>query len=547
LPTSDITATGAVPQPRASRWLIGVAIVAAAALVYGAGLGRAPLYLGGDESHSAIEAYSIATTLRDHNGNRLPLFFNVENPLPDRHEEDRWWQPFFIYIQAAALKALPMTEASVRVPTVVLALLDLVLAFAIGARLFGGTLYPALTALLLATTPAHFIFGRMALDYFGPVPFTLGWLYCLVAFLDSGSLKTIAAGGAILGAGVYSHIAAWAFMPLFLALTCWAIWRSGHDSARAAGAAIAGFLLPVLPLLIWTRLHPEMLRALFGSYESPFMARLSTLQKIHEFLNYNNVQDKVGLYWNYWNPSFLFLAGGSNLGYSTRLAGVFLLPVAAFLAAGVPAALRDQRSRIAGGVLVAALLLVPVPAVLRGESQAIGRELPLVPIAVLVAIFGVRSILTNARPLARAAAVALLLAVPLQFAMFARDYFGDYQRRAAYWIDPIDFRDVAARLFDRDARSPLPLIYLSGDLDDGSTRWLFYLMKHHRQDLWPRTHDVDASRLVPAQVPGGTALVLYAGDPRIAALTRNGEFVLEDTIIHAGGAASAVILRRTGL
>ena len=59
-----------------------------------------------------------------------------------------------------------------------------------------------------------------------------------------------------------------------------------------------------------------------GSYQSSFMAKLTFLQKVRELLNYTNVQDKVSIYWNFFNPSFLFLAGGSNLSLSTRIAGV---------------------------------------------------------------------------------------------------------------------------------------------------------------------------------------------------------------------------------
>ena len=45
--------------------------------------------------------------------------------------------------------------------------------------------------IMLATTPVHLIFGRMALDYFAPVTFTLAWLYFLVAFLDGAPPRQI--------------------------------------------------------------------------------------------------------------------------------------------------------------------------------------------------------------------------------------------------------------------------------------------------------------------------------------------------------------------
>ena len=527
-------------------WLPCVAVVLASAAIYLFALTSTPVYLGGDEAHSAVEAYSIATTARDHSGAFLPLFVNVENPLADRHDGDRWWQPFFIYLQAAGLTVLPLTEWSVRLPSILLALVNIALAYAVATRLFGGVLYPVIAALMLATTPVHLIFGRMALDYFAPITFTLGWLYFLAVFLDGGPLSAIAAAGLVLGFGVYSHISAWVFMPLFLLLTWIAVVWSRRQAIAAVVTGTIAFALPLLPFYVWTQSHPDMIGALLGSYQSSFMAKLTFLQKVRELLNYTNVQDKVSIYWNFFNPSFLFLAGGSNLSLSTRSAGVLLLPMCVFLVAGVHRIFVDPRARVVGTVLVIGLLAAPIPAVLRGESQAIQRELVMVPFAVFIAMFGVIPLIHHRAWLIRIGAIALLAAMPLQFAWFVRDYFGDYQKRAAYWFDPVAFRDVADQLLAMDAKAAVPAVYLAGDLDDGSTRWLFFLWKHHRSDLWPRTREFDPAHLQPADVPPGSLLVLYANDPRVPAMVGSSQFALEHTVVHIGGAPSAVILRKTG-
>jgi 4-amino-4-deoxy-L-arabinose transferase-like glycosyltransferase len=493
-----------------TRWLPCLAVVIAAAAVYLYSLADTPIYLGGDEAHSAVEAYSIATTARDHNGTFLPLFVNVENPLAERHDGDRWWQPLFIYLQAAALTVLPLAEWSVRLPSVLLALVNVALAYAIAARLFGGVWFPVASALMLAMTPVHLIFGRMALDYFAPVTFTLAWLYCLVVFLETGALAAMACGGLILGLGVYSHISAWVFMPLFVVLTWLAVVWTRQRAVAAVLVVTVAFAVPLIPFVLWTRTHPEMLAALAGSYQSPFMAKLTFLQKARELLNYTNIQDKVGIYWNFFNPSFLFLAGGSNLSLSTRTVGVFLLPFSVLLVAGIRDVFTNARTRPLGTVLTLGLLAAPIPAVLRGESQAIQRELVIVPFAVLIALFGLAALARHRSSLVRAAAIVMLAAMPLQFAFFAKDYFGDYQKRSAYWFDPVAFRDVASELLALDGRSGLPAIYLSSDLDDGSTRWLFYLWKHRREDLWARTHEVDPAHLQEAGLAPGAVLVLYA-------------------------------------
>ena len=138
----------------------------------------------------------------------------------------------------------------------------------------------------------------------------------------------------------------------------------------------------------------------------------------------------------------------------------------------------------------------------------------------------------------------LLTAMPVQFAYFLHDYFGEYQPRSAYWFDPIDFKDVADGLLAGDARVKAPAVYLSRDLDDGSARWLFYLHKQGRPDLWPRTREFDSAHVALNEVQPGSLLVLYANDPIVSTMLGPGRFVVEQSVIHAGGSPSALILRK---
>ena len=57
--------------------------VALAAAIYFHSLDSLPFYIGGDEANLGIHAHAIATTGRDLNGRFLPLFINVEDPLPE--------------------------------------------------------------------------------------------------------------------------------------------------------------------------------------------------------------------------------------------------------------------------------------------------------------------------------------------------------------------------------------------------------------------------------------------------------------------------------
>src|SRR2546426_4013998 len=527
---------------RKTVWLMIAAVLCATCVMYFYNFGDAPIYLGGDEARIATHAYSIATTGTDLNGRRMPLFVNMTDSPDSKEGSTRWYQPVLFYLEALVLKFLPLSESSIRIPTAVIGILDVFLMYLLARRLFPDTLYPALAAVTLAVSPAHFIFSRQALDYICPLPFVLGWLLCLAAFLETGSARLSLLAGLLLGVGFYSYIAAWAMMPVYLLLTWMAQLQSRRASPQSLIAAGVGFALPLLILVPWLWWHPDMLRDTIGRYQLYDVRHLSPLQGVKDFLNYNNVPESISVYWDYFNPAYLFLAGGSNLTTGTRRAGVFLWPLSVFLVAGISDLWKRRRSPISI-VLLAGLALAPLPATLVDERYAIQRELFVLPFGVLISVFGA-TLLLRQRAFVRLAAVLLLLAMPIQYAYFAHDYFTDYRIRSAFWFDPVNFRDVAEYLIASDSSGGVPAVYLSRDLDDGAPRWEFYLAKHGREDLRRRTQYFTADTLDMSKVPAGSLLVLYANDPKLATLLGAEKCSVTKTVIHAGGSRSAVILRK---
>ena len=526
-----------------TRWPI-VAVLLVTAALYFRALGAVPAYLGGDEARFATGAASIAATGRDLKGERLPLLFHLPDSLEASGGSSRWYQPFLFYVMAPLLKAVPLTEASVRIPTVLIGLLDVFLIYAVARQLFANTLYPALAALILALSPAHFIFSRQALDYICPLPFVLGWLWCLLILMRGASAWVSFGAGLLLGVGFYSYIAAWALMPLCLLLT-WIVLSDGRPGARRdAIAAGIGFALPVLFIVPWLVSHPEMWRDTVGRYKVYDARHLSPLQGVKDFLNYNNVQERISVYWDYFNPAYLFLSGGSNLTHSTRRAGVFLLPVCVFLLAGLHD-LRDRRRSAVRVLLLAGLALSPLPATLVDERYAVQRALLVLPFGALISVFGAAYLLRSPKTPVRLAAVLLLLAMPIQFAYFYRDYFAEYATRSAVWFDPVNVRGVAEYVI-ADTSAPAPAIYLSEDLDDVAARWRFYMAKLRRQDVFARTRLFSAGRVDLDTVPAGSLLVLYANDPNAAAFVGGGRFSVATVVIDAAGGKAAIILRKNG-
>jgi hypothetical protein len=175
-------------------------------------------------------------------------------------------------------------------------------------------------------------------------------------------------------------------------------------------------------------------------------------------------------------------------------------------------------------------------------AYSIARAMPMVPFGVLIAVLGLQAVMREGR--LKPIGIVLILAIPLQFAVFAFDYRGDYQMRAAPRLDPANVRAIADAVIAHDAQLSVPAVYLSDNIDDGGVRWRFYLLKLERLDLWSRTHSLNPAHTLPAIEPGAL-IVGYAGDPLTARLV-NDRYDVVAAIAGVAGEPAALIVRAPG-
>jgi 4-amino-4-deoxy-L-arabinose transferase-like glycosyltransferase len=572
------------------------AIVAISAWLYGHRLEYAPPHLEIDEVLIALDAHAIASTGRDLRGELLPLYSQTA--------EHSWYQPFVIYVTALAFTVLPLAEWAVRVPTVCIAVLDIALMFLVARRLVSSVAVAAIAAGMLALSPAHFIHTRYGMDYIYPVPFILGWLLCLVRYDQDRRPWLLVAGASILGVGFYSYIASIVMMPVYFALTCLVL-RLHRAPVRRYAQAAAGFLPWLVPFLVWLGRHPAAYAATIDKYGLYDAHQLNAAQGLRSIVGFTSVSQRLSQYWNFYNPSFLFFGSGTKVMFSTNLAGVFLLPLALFLAVGIHRALRERTP--IDLVLVIGFLTAPLAALIVEEEHAIFRALALLPFGVLLATLGFDylwsasetkpfspmyaplgiaaaaggaayaawtlltqgSLTRSSLPLLilglgilaagraagrttqwRIAAVCLLALMPLQFRSFWSDYFSDYRVRSAFWLGG-NIRGALEELI-ADAGPQTPAVYFStlksaSGQEDGrnqymSAYWQFYLKKHHRDDLLART-----KRFAPDAVEttaAGSLVLANVGDPGIEALVGHGQLRPLKTIAELDGRTFFRILQR---
>lgn len=556
-----------------SRWvgnetrLVAIALALATLVLYAWRLADSPIHLHYDEIFFGLQAHSIQSTGRDLNGRWWPVYFQLENTF-------NWYQPMAVYWSAAVLSILPLSDAAVRVPAVLVAVANVVLMFVLAKRLTNSTQWGAVAAVLLMLTPAHFIHSRLAMDYVYPLPFILAWLLLIKRYLDRPSARVIALAGVSLGLGFFSYIAGTALTPIYLIATVVVVlWR--RQPMAHAGVVIAGFALPVIAAALFMLVHPETVPDLLQKYGYGQVAAadgFDPLQRLREAVNARTVSDALNHYWRFFSPGYLFVSGGANLTNSTRAAGVFLWPIAIPLVVGLLSSIRQ------GGTLNAllwfGLLTAPVPATLMPEDYTIDRELAVLPFVILFVTRGLRSMwhqplarkvapltmpaaaiagaiavayavftlaqrgqMSRSAPLLlvaaavvwaigfaldrmaswRPAAAMMLVLIPVIFTPFLVDYFEGYRLRASAWFGG-NMRGAMEELVRLDRESPAQEIRLSTDVPYVRSYWRFYLTMWNRTDLLAKTKEFDARSLGSIALPANAYLLSAATDAATTAL-----------------------------
>jgi hypothetical protein len=395
-------------------------------------------------------------------------------------------------------------------------------------------------------------------------------------------------------------------MPLYVLVTLVALAAEKRPLSAYATAAL-GFAVPAALYVPWVIAHPTALLDVLGKYGIGPAAGLSVAQSARSFLTFHSIGDQISHLWAFFDPRFLFFDGPMELMYSTRTVGVFLLPVAALLVAGLVGALREPAAGITV-VLVGGMIVAPMPATLVNVTDAIYRALELLPFVILLAVWGVRMLWTlpSATPSRRAlfgvgaaaaivaivygaavmarqgrvpgAAVplfvlgamiaafafvpyrlrvsqaivaALVAAAAIQFAFFYADYLTDYPRRTSL-IFSGNIRGAFEEMIRQAQRNDAPSIYLGrvGPYGKGGIYWTFYAAKYRREDLAART--IDAGGFEPdriLQLGRGSLIVTNAGEgptqPAIDRLIAAGELEQTGVVKEPDGTPTFLILRRT--
>lgn len=365
LQNSSLPACGSIRLSPVRRKQFFLLILIAAALLRLPGLDQAPPPLHWDEASRCYDAWSILSTGADRHGQRWPLFLRSFG-------DGDWTAALTTYLTVPWIACLGPGAWAVRLPDALLGILSVAALYVLlrrmvspGAALFG--------AAMLALDPWHIALCRTGQEAgFAPFFLILGLLGIQRSGLleessdvapDTDSTRRTEPAWAAL-AGLMFAMHAWVypaarlFTPLFLIAmffiyrSVWiSQWRSHHGRRTMLAGAI-GMAIGAAPLVLTAITHPERLAA--RSRVTILAANgLSTSVAIGEFAR--NYAANL-------SPSYLFIRSDEMSGMTIDGAGLHLLAAAPMVLVGLAVSIACARSSRWHQLLIAWLLLYPIPA-----------------------------------------------------------------------------------------------------------------------------------------------------------------------------------------
>jgi len=171
-------------------------------------------------------------------------------------------------------------------------------------------------------------------------------------------------------------------MPLYLLLTIAVVAPARAVSRSQLGVFVAAFSVAAGPFALLVFRHPDDFRRAVKAHHLYDAGRFNVLQGVHEMVSWVGLTARSEVYYDYFNPAFLFLTGR-----------VLLLPLVVLLPAGIYRILTSQTTPLAR-LSLAGFLTAPLAASLTAEPPTPGRILFITPFAAIVSTYGVQHLMS---------------------------------------------------------------------------------------------------------------------------------------------------------
>ena len=250
-------------------------------------------------------------------------------------------------------------------------------------RHFGSVRAALICTLLFATMPVVWSAVRDASPYLALLPLAVAWLLATTEYLETRARAWIVAAAVALAAMLYVHAAGAVMAPLYAAITFATLVGYRHSVATQTLFA-AGCLVAAAPWLLSTLRDSSPFVAAIKAHGLYDADRFNLLQGGREMTSWLGLTVRSEVYWDCFNPAFLFLGPG-GLAESVLRPQVFWLPLIVPLVLGFRA-YAEGPNRAADWIILASFVAAPAVAALLAQPPVAGRLLLIAPAAAMIAM-----------------------------------------------------------------------------------------------------------------------------------------------------------------
>jgi len=341
-------------------------------------LGEIPSGMTEDEKIYIYNSYSIWHTQRDIAGEYLPLAFNHYNSF----------SPVPVYLIAPFVGLFDLSLFTARLPFAIMGVLDIWLLFLIAKRLFHKDSIALASSAVLAISPWHLQFSRIAYDGAAALFFYLCGLYLFLRLKERGNILFSLPFFLL---GFYSYHATKIFLLVLVPILLITYWSNLKESMREVFLFIAGVLIILLSFLFVSSTQGVNRQQVLLYNDTANLAKTVNTER-----EYSSAPDslkpffsnKISIvtrtikenYLHAFSPEYLFIKGETGYSrfiYGTGMQGVMYLIELPILLLGIWYILHQKRR--VRNLILAALLFAPVPAAITLDQSYGMRSIMMLP------------------------------------------------------------------------------------------------------------------------------------------------------------------------
>lgn len=416
--------------------LLGLTLITLGLCLYG--ITHTPPSLNWDEASHGYNAFSLLQTGRDEWGNRLPLLFPAFGDFK---------LPVYIYLTTLPVYLLGLTPLAVRLVSIIAGVLAIPLIYFLTTEFFPKKrIYifkkklplRLMSAAMLTFLPWHFFLSRPALEANLALTFIMAAMLFLRKGLKNPSFYLLSS--LFFGLSLHTYNSARVFVPLILLAFLYIYRRRLKFNWQ--------HFLPILLLTVFV--IPVAYQFLSGSGIARYQ-KLAILSEANVFqigearansplpslvarLIHNRpvffVAHLVSNYLSYFSLGFFTQTNGPQAQFSVP--GEHLLTISGYIlaAVGLYYLLRSLKHR-RFQLLLAWLLIAPIPASLTADPPQAIRPLLMIPVLVLLMVLALNKLISpvlNSRQ--RITSLSIIFVVYLFcFGSYFKNYFTNYRTR----------------------------------------------------------------------------------------------------------------------